>query len=218
MFSVSASPFNSYSRQLYGGWNPIAKNANVANSAAADAFYGDPVEGPARYYRDRKWANLAIKYAPDEVNYRFAKAIMDATKNKLKQYRTDAAWKKAYGAVLKTRRLPFVRRPMTSVMKNAVWNNFARLGIDDVSPQANEFLALASGAPYSKAPDYPNVGPEVERMFETGLYVSPKEARTLRLANLPQNVGRYVLPEGAEAPPYYFGEGAAAWPLPPNPQ
>lgn len=209
MFSVSASPFNSRSRQLYGGWDPIATAADLQ---APDAFYGDVAEGPARYYRDRKWANLAVKYAPDEASYRTAKAILDATKNKLKQYRTVKAWKDAYAKVLKTRRLPYVKRPMTSAMRDAIWKNFKQIGIDNVQPVTNEWLALASGGPYSKAPNYPNLPDEIEGMFETGEYVEPKEARRLRLENLPQDVGRYVLPPGSAAPAVYWGQNPAAWP------
>lgn len=102
MFSVKATPFNSASRQLYGGWTlPQAGN---------DAW------------AVKKWAEMAKKYATDPMTRYRASAILRGYRRYLRQHPDVAPMIRAnFRRRSRAATADVIRPPMTDDAKNNLW-------------------------------------------------------------------------------------------------
>lgn len=196
MFSVSASPFNSRARQLYGGWADVAAPADYRNNyQTLRAWYG---QNPAAWYRDSKWANMAIKYSPNRADLALAKLIKRAGKDQMERWRADQDWREGYAAALASMRSPVQRRKLTPEEKYRTWATFSQIPFENPTASARAWLSLATKGPYTSAPRV------------RGLRIDPASLRALSvgpLGMLPAD--RYQLPEGAVRDPYRIDIGDA---------
>lgn len=155
MFSVSASPFNSRPRQLYGGWTlSDIGMGDVFNTREWNNIAAQYQAAPEKLYRDSKWASMAMKYSPDPDDARRAKAIKGILKGRLATFRQDPAFKAAYALSLAGRRSPAKKPPLPGASKVALWRKFLDLNEDPRRLTADDlvWLSMASKAPFTAAP------------------------------------------------------------------
>ena len=157
MFSVSASPFNSRARSLYGGWTASANASSLDEDALRD-FYGTAQNAPTMY-QDSKWANIIMRFSRDGEKRLLAKKIKAATKNMLKTWREDAAWKKGYRDALKAMRSPYKRMPLSDRQRAAIVSTFEGIPDDTKSPGELAWMSALSRAPFVANPQLPGVSP-----------------------------------------------------------
>lgn len=157
MFSVSASPYNSVPRQLYGGWTlSDIGMGNVFDTRNWDAIAAQYQAAPEKLYRDSKWASMAMKYSPIPDDARRAKAIRGLLKGRLPEFRKDPAFKTAYAAALAGRRSPAKKPPLPGAAKVALWSKFLQLDEDPRKLTRDElvWLSMAGKAPFTAAPAF----------------------------------------------------------------
>lgn len=155
MFSVSASPFNSRARSLYGGWTASANASSLDENALRD-FYGTAANAPTMY-QDSKWANIIMRFSRDGNKRLLAKKIKAATKNMLKTWREDAAWKKGYRDALKAMRSPYKRMPLSDEQRAAIVSTFESIDDDTKVPGELAWMSALSRAPFVANPMLPGV-------------------------------------------------------------
>lgn len=155
MFSVSASPYNSFANSLYGGWTPSA-SASSMDSKALQTFYGLPANA-ATMYQDSKWANIIQRFSQDGRKRLLAKKIKEATKDMLKTWRTNAAWKKGYNDALKAMRSPYRRSPLSDVKRAAIVQEFEALPTNVSDPASLAWMSALSRVPFVANPHLPGV-------------------------------------------------------------
>lgn len=189
MFSVSASPYNSLPRQLYGGWllSDIGNSADIFNTNRWDEFAGRYQASPEKLYRDSKWATMAMKYSPDPDDARRAKAIKAILKGRLPEFRKNPAFKSAYALALAGRRSPAKKPPLPGASKVALWRKFLELN-GDAEALTNDdrvWLSMASKAPFTAAPVFqaPYALANAAQMV-TGPYGSASDATRYAIAGL----------------------------------
>lgn len=194
MFSVGASPFNSRARQLYGGWTEIAAPEDYrGNYQTLRAWYG---QNPAAWYRDSKWANMAIKYSPNRADLALAKIIKKAGKDQMERWRADQDWREGYAAALASMRSPVSRRKLTPEEKFRTWETFKGIPFENPSASSRAWLSLATKGPYTSPPRV------------RGLRIDPASLRALSVGPLGlAPVDRYALPEGANRAAYRIDLG-----------
>lgn len=185
MFSVSASPFNSAARQLYGGWAGVA--APEGSRGSYQALRNYYATHPNSWYRDSKWASMAIKYSPNRNDLALAKLIKKAGKDQMEIWRQNAAWKEGYAAAMARMRSPVVRRKMTDTEKLRTWLTFTnRVPYGRPTAAGRTWLSLATKGPYTSPPAV--AGDVIPQAILDTLSVGP-------LAAPPE--ARYTTPEGA---------------------
>ena len=155
MFSVSASPFNSCARSLYGGWTQSG-NANAMNEAALRAYYGS-VAGAPTMYGDSKWANIILRFSRDAQKRLIAKKIKAATKDQLKLWRQNADWRKAYNATLARMRSPYRRTALDPAKKAAIVAQFENIDAAHLTPGELTWMSALSRVPFVANPMLPGV-------------------------------------------------------------
>ena len=163
MFSVSASPFNSVRRSLYGGWVQSA-NANNMNEAALRNFYGT-VDGAPTMYGDSKWANIILKFSRDAQKRLIAKKIKAATKDQLKLWRQDQNWRKAYNSVLAKLRSPYRRTPLDPGKRAAIVAQFEGIDPNHLTSGDLTWMSALSRVPFVANPMLPGVTPAGNAML-----------------------------------------------------
>lgn len=167
MFSVSASPFNSAARSLYGGWNPTDQALDPSSTIFnLQALYSK--DGPSTY-RDAKWAELALKYAADPLTRARAKRIKAAQKKMLATWKKDLVWKDAYYKAIKAIRNPYKRQSVPAETKAKLWQLFLETPWDaDLPAKSKAAIAALSDGPFTGEPNITNLAPEVAKMLTTG--------------------------------------------------
>lgn len=151
MFSVSSSPYNSRARQLYGGWaNVAAPEASRGSYLTLRQYYATH---PNAWYRDSKWASMAIKYSPSRDDLALAKLIKKAGKDQMEGWRSNLAWREGYAAAMARMRSPVTRRKMTDLEKQRTWLTFTqRVPYGKPTALGRAWLSLATKGPYSAPP------------------------------------------------------------------
>lgn len=189
MFSVSASPFNSRARQLYGGWAGVAApEASRGSYQALRQYYSTH---PNSWYRDSKWASMAIKYSPYRNDLSLAKLIKKAGKDQMETWRGNSAWREGYAAAMANMRSPVQRRKMNDTEKLRTWLTFTqRVPYTRPTAAGRTWLSLATKGPYTSPPAV--AGDLLPADLLNTLSVGP-------LAALPEN--RYNVP-GVLPDPY----------------
>lgn len=172
MFSVTASPFNSPDRALYGGWAFSANARDAADSDALAALYADPENADDAYY-DSKWANLALRYSGNAANRAMAKKIKAAIKGRMKDWRKVQAWADAYNLASAAVRSPFRKSPLKARQKANIWATFAAMNPANMTPQDKMWLSALNGAPYSSVPVMPQVSEAARALLSGGPYYDP---------------------------------------------
>ena len=160
MFSVGASPFNSSSRQLYGGWASNVK-ADTTVKQAVTGWEADPTA----FVQDTKWASMAERYAldPDDRDLAakirvYSKGFLSG-KRKLAKDGNGAAltWLAGYNGANRLIRSPYKLSSLSPEAKQLVWSRFQGLGWNPKGLADGErmFLQLANRAPFGSAPALP---------------------------------------------------------------
>ena len=182
MFSVSSSPYNSRSRQLwggdagsevYGGWARNIPGADLATATQIRDYYQ---ANPAEYAADAKWAALAARYSNSRADRIAAKAIRDAVKREtVKNWKTNVeGWRQAYLDSRRGMRPKAFRQRLTPTQKANIWRTVGLIPWNTERTSENDrmFLSLAAHAPFSGAPVVPNMPAAALTGLTTGRYVS----------------------------------------------
>lgn len=180
MFSVGASPFNSRSRQLYGGW------------ALNDA--GDNVWGQKQYY------TMSARYNPNGDERRAAREWLKAYKEAVKD---NPARKRAVRRLGKPYWVDAILPGMSAAQKQGIWNAWLQTPFS--TTKANQIMSrLLRKAPYPNArmmntyslvgvPPTPKIegvqdysATEVRDMFRNmdDVFRASRDARTARVADI----------------------------------
>lgn len=158
MFSVSASPFNSYARSLYGGWTQSA-NANAMDAEALRGFYGTPANA-GTMYGDSKWANVILRFSKDAKKRLIAKKIKAATKDMMKRWRANETWRKNYNLALAAMRSPYKRTSLNDKKRAGIVAEFESLQPDTMGAAGRAWLSALSRVPFVADPRLPGVSAE----------------------------------------------------------
>ena len=129
MFSVSATPFNSSSRQLYGGWTLGSGPGQAGNNVWAKKTYYEM----ARKYGPKDEAAKARQW----LAWWRAKSKEDKTLRKRLRLAGKPFWKDA------------IRPALTAAQKQFIWDEFSKL------PLSDDVLAQRQSAFLRHSP-YPN--------------------------------------------------------------
>lgn len=175
MFSVSASPFNSRRRQLYGGWA-----ASAAYNAPSAALY-QGVNLADDYARDAKYAAMAARFSTDPAVRASARSFRSATKGLLARQRAAAkrgdptaiAWVKAYNAARAAWASTYTRPPLSPAQKNTIFDAFTQMSTEPDAAQ-RAWLSLASRAPYTSTPAAQGITEDDLALLTTGEYAPPE--------------------------------------------
>ena len=162
MFSVPSSPYNSRARQIYGGWTDVAAPRDFRGDY--QTLRGWYALNPAGWYRDSKWANMAIKYSPNREDLALAKLIKKAGKDQMKRWREDADWRAGYAAALASMRSPVVRRPLSNIEKYRLWATFGEIPFNNPTASDRAWLSLATKGPYTSVPRVDGINIEQEAL------------------------------------------------------
>ena len=162
MFSVSANPFNSRARSLYGGWtaSPDAQSLDIEK---LNAFYGSP-DNAATMFRDSRWANIIMRFSKDAQRRMVAKKIKAATHKMLTDWRKNELWKRNYNLAMASVRSPYRRKSLDDLKKAAIVANFESI---DAPYDTGElaWMSALSRVPFVANPELPGVTPDGNNML-----------------------------------------------------
>lgn len=148
MFSVSASPFNSPARSLYGGWASSAAPRDLQNVRDLSAYYATH---PTDAYRDSKWATIALKYSTDSTTRARARFIKEALKKEVvKQIRrANPDWGPAWNRAMKYARSPYARKQMTPADRQRIFTLFEAMEWPKLRESDRAAISFMTAAPYA---------------------------------------------------------------------
>lgn len=140
MFSVGATPFNSRSRQLYGGWT--LEDANAQTDRAV------------RYWAKKKYYEMASKFAPSPGARRAAKAYHTFLTDKIN---SDPRLASRVRKIGKAASKNAIRPGMTDQQRGSIFNFFRRevdLGKMN-EPGMQQLLSVTGRAPFIQKANFP---------------------------------------------------------------
>ena len=148
MFSVSASPFNSMDRSLYGGWTASPSAVAARDPVILRNFYR---LNPSVAYQDSKWASMALKYSTSSADRARAKLIKAAlAKKEVAKIRKDIeGWGDAWASAMKHIRSPYARKQMSPRNRQRLFNMFEAWDWDPIDDTRKATLSYMSAAPYA---------------------------------------------------------------------